>query len=144
MISRASDVRLPSNVDSEYTIVDLDGGVFKERIPGASMFCLSVKLLDIIYDILETVYLDFRTQTTESPESRNADMLGKTMKLGHQLSQCLDSFSDRLRSFITNPPSASYVQAPDFSLHEQALVTRLAIFPPRSTPSLFCSQGYRR
>jgi hypothetical protein len=69
MISRASDVRLPSDVDRDYTIVDLDGGVSKEQIPGASMFCLSVKLLNIFYEVLETVYLDSRPQTNDCSAS---------------------------------------------------------------------------
>ena len=85
MISRASDVRLPSDVDRDYTIIDLDGKVSKERIPGASMFCMSVKLLNIFYEILETVYMDPQHQIPDNSGSRDAELLGKSLKLNHQL-----------------------------------------------------------
>jgi hypothetical protein len=138
MISRASDVRLPSDADRDYTIVDLDGSVSKEQIPGASMFCLSIKLLNIIYDILETVYLDFRSQTTDSSGPRDSDMLRKSLKLNHQFDQCLASMPDRLVNFITNPPSTNCDRACGFDLHEQALVTRCVIsFLPETPPAQF-------
>lgn len=137
MISRASDVRLPSDVDRDYTIVDLDGGVSKEQIPGAAMFCLSIKLLNIIYEILETVYLDFRSQTTDSVGSRDVDMLGKSLKLNHRLDQCLEFMPDRLNGFITGSLSMNCDRAWNFGLHEQALVTRSAISSLLGAPPLY-------
>ena len=135
MISRASDVRLPSDVDRDYTIVDLDGGVSKEQIPGASMFCLSVELLNIFYGILETIYLDSRPQTNDCSASRDADVLGKALKLNHQLDQCLTSMPGRLGDFIMNTPFTNCDTPCDFNLHEQALVTRYVIsFLPELFP----------
>jgi hypothetical protein len=144
MISRASDVRLPSDVDRDYNTVDHDGCVSQERIPGASMFCLSVKLLNIVYGILETVYLDFRSQTTSNSGSPNADVLAKALELDHQLDRCLVSMPDRLGSFITGPPSKRYDQACDFGLHEQALVTRSVISPRPQHIALTSPHEYRR
>ena len=127
MISRASDVRLPSDVDRDYTIVDVGGTVSKERIPGASMFCLSVKLLNVFYEILETVYMNSQHQFSDRSKSQDAELLGKSLKLNHQLDQCLALMPDRLGCFIANPPNINL--ACNFSIHEQALVTRLVIYP---------------
>jgi hypothetical protein len=123
MISRASGVRLPSEVDRDYTAIDSDGAVLKERIPGASMFCLSVKLLNVFYEILETVYVEFEHQVADTSGPRDAELLGKSLRLNHQLDQWFLSMPDRLRCFVATP--LNWNLGCKFSIHEQALVTRL-------------------
>jgi hypothetical protein len=49
-------VQLPSAVDHEHTHKGVGGKVSQELMPGAPMFCLSIELLDIFHEILETVY----------------------------------------------------------------------------------------
>jgi hypothetical protein len=103
------------------------------------MFCLSVKLLNIFYEVLETVYLDSRPQTNDCSASRDADVLGKALKLNHQLDQCLTPMPGRLGDFITNTPFTNFDPPCDFNLHEQALVTRYVI---SFLPELFLSRFY--
>jgi len=140
MISRASDVRLPSEVDC--TIVDFDGATSTELIPGAPMFCLSIKLLDIFHEILETVYTGSRRKINDRFRSRPGDdeLLGKSLTLNHQLDRFLASTPERLRTFI-GTSSTNCDQACDLSLHEQALVTRLVLswleaLLPRLSPTV--------
>jgi len=128
-ISRSSDVQLPSAVDREHTIEGVGGNASKQLIPGAPMFCLSIKLLDIFHEILETVYAGSKRKVNDSFRSGPVDeeLLRKSLKLNHQLDQFLASTPERLGSFIANS-STNCDQACDLSLHEQALVTRLV--PP--------------
>ena len=144
MISRASEVPLPSNADRDYTTIDLDGVDSRERIPGASMFCLSVKILNVIYEILETVYLENPSRIADRSESRDADLLGKCLKLNTQLDQCLTSMPDRLSRFIASSPSMKWTPPCNLSLHEQALVTRFVAFSVRGDFTHVFPQKYRR
>lgn len=129
MLTRVSDVRLPSDFDREYTTVDPEGIVLKELIPGASMFCLSVKLLNILHDILEAVYVNLQAHSADRSGPRDAKLLEQSLKLNHELDQFLASMPERLGNFIASSPSTNSDQIYDFNLHEQALVTRLALHP---------------
>lgn len=89
------------------------------------MFCLSVKLLDIFHEILETVYMGSKHKFHDRFRSvpRDEELLRKSLKLNHQLDQFLVSMPERLASFIATS-STNCDQACDLSLHEQTLVTR--------------------
>jgi hypothetical protein len=93
-------------------------------IPGARTFCLSVKLLNIFHDILESVYFGSQLVRPSRSRPRDAELLGKSLNLNHQLDQFLTLLPNRLGRFITNSPSTSCDQTCTFNLHELALVTR--------------------
>lgn len=136
-IPRASDVQLPSAVDHEHTHKGVGGKVSQELMPGAPMFCLSIELLDIFHEILETVYTGSRRKVDGRFRSRPGDeeLLGNSLKLNHQLDQFLASTPERLSTFIATS-STNCDQACDLSLHEQALVTRFVLSPLRSSHSM--------
>jgi hypothetical protein len=123
MVSRTFNVQLPSDVDQEYDTADLDGNILRGRIPGASMFHLSVKLLSILHGILETIYLNFQSQPTDRPGSRDVELIRKILELNQQLDEFIASVPKRLGSLVTLATSSRCGGACDFSLHEQALLT---------------------
>jgi hypothetical protein len=139
MVSRTCNVQLPSNVDQEYTTADLEVNVSRGLIPGASMFRLSVKLLNILHGILETIYLNFQSQPTEKPSSRNVELIRKILNLNHQLDEFLTSMPERLSIFITLAAWSGRGSVREFSMHEQALITRSVLTLSSEDRSLFSS-----
>jgi hypothetical protein len=137
MVSRTCNVQLPSNVDQEYTTADLDSNVSRGLILGASMFRLSIKLLNILHGILETIYLNFQSQPTERPGSRDVELIRKILELNHQLDGFLTSVPERLSSFITRAASSGCGSVGEFSMHEQALITRSVLTLSSEDGSLF-------
>lgn len=127
MVSRACDVQLPSSHDRECGTDDSDGNVSRLLIPGASTFRLSVELLNILRETLETIYINVKSEPAHRPGFWDAELLRKTLELNHHLDEFLASMPERLSSFIATTPSAEYPRTCDLNLHEQALVTRLAI-----------------
>lgn len=127
MITRASDVQLPSDVDCEHNVEGRDGSFSKKLIPGVPMFCLSIKLLNVLHDILEAVYVGSQSDVSNRFRSRDVELLGESLKLNHQLDEFLNLLPRRLRRFITKSSSTTGDLACNFSLHEQALVTRLVL-----------------
>jgi hypothetical protein len=128
MVSRVCGVQLPSDIGKEYTITDVNGNISRGLIPGVAMFRLSVKLLGILHEVLETIYESDQSQLACRSGSRDVELLKKTLDLNHQLDEFLASMPSHLGSFITLAPLADYNRACDFNMHEQALLTRL-VFP---------------
>jgi hypothetical protein len=103
------------------------------------MFRLSVKLLNILHGILETIYLNFQSQPTEKPSSRNVELIRKILNLNHQLDEFLTSMPERLSIFITLAASSGRGSVREFSMHEQALITRSVLTLSSEDRSLFSS-----
>ena len=91
------------------------------------MFWLSVRLLGILHEILDTVYSSSRSRLDERPGSGDAELLRQSLKLNDQLDQLLAFMPERLSNFIAIPPSTNHDHACKFSLHEQALLTRSVV-----------------
>ena len=125
--SRTWDVELPSDVDREYNTVDSSGSMSSELMSGVPIFWLSVRLLGNLHEILDTVYSSSRSRLDERPGSGDAELLRQSLELNDQLDQFLASMPERLSSFVTIPPSKNHNHACEFSLHEQALLTRSVI-----------------
>lgn len=88
------------------------------------MFGLSVKLLRILHHILQATYLAAQPRLVDQSGSRNAEQLRQSLELNDQLDEFLATMPDRLSSFVAIPPSQNYSRACNFTLHEQALITR--------------------
>lgn len=89
------------------------------------MFLLSLKLMRILHEILETVYSNSKSRLADTPGSRDGELLRQSLELNDQLDQLLTFMPERLSSFVALPQSANCSRACELSLHEQALITRL-------------------
>ena len=131
-ISRTWDVELPADVDREYNTVDSSGRTISEILPGVSMFWLSVRLMRILHEILESVYSASRSRLDDKPGSRNAEWLRQSLELNDQLDELLALMPERLSSFLATSQIANGSRPCEISLHEQALITRsVPTFFPR-------------
>ena len=124
MTSLTCEVELPSEDDQGYNAVDPSGNISREVIPGASMFRLSVKLIGILHRILQATYLAAQPRLVDKSGSRDAELLRQSLELNDQLDEFLATMPDRLSSFVAISPSQNYSRACNFTLHEQALITR--------------------
>lgn len=131
-ISRTRDVEAPADVDRECNTIDPSGNICSELLPGAPMFLLSVRLMRILHEVLEKVYQGSISRLADTPASRIAELLQQSLELNDQLDQLLAAMPERLSCFVAIPQSSNDGRACEFSLHEQALITRLVhTFPPR-------------
>jgi hypothetical protein len=86
---------------------------------------------------LETIYLNFQSQPTERPGSRDVELIRKILDLNHQLDEFLTSMPERLSSFITLAASSGCGSVREFSMHEQALITRSVLTLSSEDENLF-------
>ena len=131
-ISRTWDVEVPADVDHEHNTIEPSGSMCSELIPGAAMFLLSVRLMRILHEVLEKVYPSSISRLADTPASRIAELLRQSLELNDQLDRLLTTMPERLSCFVAIPQSANAGRACEFTLHEQALITRLVhILPTR-------------
>jgi hypothetical protein len=127
MISSASDVPAPLMIDDEYLLI-VGEGVQPEGTPSRmALFVCSLRLYDILRDVLSKFYKDDLNQrpVPDVTLSRSQHMVTDTLALNHRLDEFLDHVPAYVRAADT--PLASHVHNEEnhTRLQERILYSRL-------------------
>lgn len=123
-ISHAWEVDLPSDVDVQCNTIGAGGETFPEMVPGASVFRISLQLMGILREILETIYQNPQRQLADRQGSSDRELLRQSLELNDRLDQFLATMPEGPSTFLATAPSMTQSRAWGLSLHEQALITR--------------------